>query len=337
MNTFLVTGPTGFLGYHIVKLLNTHGHQPRVLLPPGIDSNAPERLALQRLNIEIAEGDTNDPASLATACNGIETVLHSSFAIALGSGEAVEKLLYTGNVIATRNLLEAAEKAGVARVVISSSALTAGLNHVPQPLDENANWDQHAFTLPYALSRRHAEQEALKRTTTPPAIIAVNPSFTLGPEDWIGAPANRLVLRMSKPGFRLTAPIGFGLLDVRDYADGVLRAAERGAAGQRYLLSGTNVMPDQLLQEVAKAAGIEPPAWTVSLRAWMLYPIVMGMGLWQRITKQPQKVAPSLLELWGRYAWYDNSRACHELGWKPRPLQDSLRDTLDWMRSHRPE
>jgi dihydroflavonol-4-reductase len=337
MNTFLVTGPTGFLGYHVVKLLNSRGHRPRVLLPTDLDPDLPELNALQKLDIEEVKGDVGDPAALQAACEGVNTVLHLQFTIALGGGEEIEKSLYEGNVVGTRNVLEAAARTGVGRVVVSSSVLAVGLNPDPQPLDENADWNRYAFSLPYALSRRYAEQEALTRPAGPPEVVVVNPAFTLGPEDWVGVPANSLVMRMAKPSFRLSAPIGFGLLDVRDYADGVLRAAERGTPGQRYILSGTNVMPDQLVKAVADIVGNKPPRWLFPLQAWIVRPLILGLNFWNRLRGKPPKIAPSLLELWGHYAWYDTRRARNELGWEPRPLQESLRDTLHWMPENRPK
>lgn len=231
----------------------------------------------------------------------------------------------------TRNLLEAAARAGVSRAVISSSALAVGLHHEADLLDENADWEQYAFSLPYAISRRAAEQMALSQTDANwPEIVVVSPSFTLGPQDWIGAPANKLVMAMAKPGFRLTAPIGFGILDVRDYADGVIRAAEQGKPGQRYILSGENLTPHQLAHEVANVVGIKPPSWFFTLRAWIVYPLVFLVELWNKLKGKPSPVTRDILELWGRYAWYDNSLARNELGWQPRPLQESLRDTIQW-------
>lgn len=336
MDTLLVTGPTGFLGYHVVKLLNARGHRPRVLLPADIDPQTPGLDALKTLDIEVAEGDVDDPASLRSACENVSTVFHLSFTLALGGGEQVEKSLYEGNVVGTRNVLEAAADQGVTRVVISSSSLTIGLNQDPRPLDEEADWSRYAFNLPYALSRREAEQEALNRPLgTPPEIVVVNPAFTLGPDDQVGAPANGLVMKMSKPGFRLTAPIGFGILDVRDYADGVLRAAERGVPGQRYILSGENLTSDRLLQEVTEVVGIDQPGWMIPLPAWLLGPSISLLGFFNKIIGQSPKVSSKLLELWGRYAWYDTSRARSDLGWEPRPLRESIKDTIQWMQNNK--
>ena len=336
MNTFLVTGPSGFLGYHVIKLLNARGNRPRVLLPADIDPETPQLKALKKLQIDIVEGDVDDLASLRTACDGVDIVFHLNFTIAPGAGEQVEQSLYEGNVVGTRNVLQAATDRSVSRVVVSSSSLTIGLNHEPQPLNEEADWDRYAFNLPYALSRRQAEREALSRPfDEPPAIVVVNPSFTLGPDDLVGAPANGLVMRMSKPGFRLTAPIGFGVLDVRDYAEGVLRAAERGIPGQRYILSGANVTSDRLLSEVTVVVGIEPARWLFPLKAWFLRPIIALMWLWSKLRRKSPKVSFNLLELWGRYAWYDTGHARSDLGWEPRPLQETIQDTLQWMQNNK--
>ena len=166
--------------------------------------------------------------------------------------------------------------------------------------------------------------------------MVVNPSFTLGPEDMVGAPANGLVMKMSKPGFRFTAPVGFGVLDVRDYADGVLRAAERGVPGQRYILSGANVTSDQLLQEVTEVVGIEPAAWLLPLKAWFLRPVIGLLGLFSKLKGNPPKVSSKLLELWGRHAWYNTNHAGADLGWKPRPLRETIQDTIDWMQNNEP-
>ena len=334
MDSYLVTGPTGFLGYHVIKLLNERGIRPRVLLPASIDPNSSAVEVLKAQDVMLVEGDINDKEALQAACKGINIILHLHFAITLGGGEYAEKLLHAHNVLATRNLFAAATEAHVSRIVVSSSVLAVGLHHEPDLLDEAADWERHIFSLPYAVSRRDAEQHVLTQSAPGlPEVVVISPSFTMGPEDWgRSAPANKLVMKMSKPGFRITAPIGVGVLDVRDYAEGVLRAVEHGKPGQRYILNGHNITPDQLAAEVAKVENFAPPKWQFSLRSWMLYPILIILILLSKITGKPAKVTLSILELWGRYAWYDTSLAQNELGWKARPLHETLRDTIDWHR-----
>lgn len=329
MNTVLVTGATGFLGYHVIRLLNERGIKPRALVK--VDGDGSDALKeLRKLDIDEFAGDVQDVDSLEAACAGADTVLHLSFLISMGSGAGAEKSLYAVNVVGTRNLLDAATRAGAACILVSSSALTVGLNREPQPLDETADWDKHGFGLLYAQSRREAEIEALSRPGGDgrPRIVAVNPSFTMGPADFVGAPANKLAKAMAKPRFRLTAPIGFGVLDVRDYADGVLRVAEHGRHGQRYILSGENVKPDVLLREVAAVSGVQPPRLLLPIYAWMAFLAIVAARIWSGIKRTPPTASTNLVELWGRHAWYDTGKVRQETGWTSRPLRETLADVL---------
>lgn len=339
MKTVLVTGPSGFLGYHVVKVLNARGVRPRALLrlPPGADV-PPAVAALRKLDVEEVDGDPADPASLRAACAGADTVFHLHFVIRLGGGPQADADLTAANVVGARNVLDAAEAAGVARVVVSSSSLAVGIARRAEPIDESADWAANAVDLPYARSRRDAEQEALARPGGPgrPTVVAVNPSFTMGPEDYQGAPANKLAAAMSRPRFRLTARIGFSVLDVRDYADGAVRAAERGVHGRRYLLAGENVMPADLLREARLAAGAKPPGFLFPLRRWMLAPPIAVYEAVCRLRGKPPKVTRSLLQIFGRYAWYSTARARADLGWEPRPLRDTVRDSLAWLAAQPP-
>lgn len=318
----LVTGPTSFLGYHVVQRLNQRGLRPRVLVP-----DATEPAALRKLDVEIVRGSVEEPGSLRAACDGVTTVFHLAFLVALGG--RLEARLEAVNVAGTRHLVEAAAEAGVSRMVLVSSALAVGINQKPQPLDETADWTAHRLNLPYALSRRQAEQEALARASASLAVVAVNPSFTLGPEDPVGAPANRLLKTVAAGKLPFTFPIGFGCLDVRDFAEGMLLAAERGRSGQRYLLSGHNLTLDEFVKQAADLAGVRPPRWR--LPVWLARGLGTVLGAGAALVGKRLPVNRSVLDILGRYAWYDASLARRELGWEPRPLRQTLEDTLSWL------
>ena len=341
-----MTGPTRFLGYHVIKLLNEKGIRPRVLVEAK-DLIQPDENALSKkeyktavkdwkayqsmktLDVDEITGNVSDIESLQAACNGIDTVFHLKFGLGFGDSEEVKKQLHEVNVIGTNNLLDAAEKDEIERVVVSSSALAVGLNPEPESLNESADWNKYKFNLPYAVSRREAELEALKRPDgeNRPVIVVINPSFTMGPDDYVDAPANGLVKNMAKWWFRFTAPIGYGILDVRDYAQGALLAAEKGHHGQRYILSGHNVSSDILIKEIAEIKGRKPPQQLFSIPAWLVSGLLRIVGL---IKGAPLTQTPTITELWGKNAWYDNALAQKELDWKPRPLRKTLEDTLNW-------
>lgn len=324
MGTVLVTGASGFLGYHVAKQLNEAGIRPRVIELPG------SRLdALERLDVDRCAGTLDDPAAVRAACAGVDTLVHLAFKISVGGGQGLVEDMERVNVDGTARLMETAASCGVQRAVVAGSALSVGVNRLPEPLNESASWPEHAFELPYANVRRRAELAALAATAPRFAVVSVCPSFTFGPDDPVGAPANKLIQALVSGKLRFTLPIGFGCLDVRDFAAGTLLAAGRGRPGERYLLSGENVMTTDLLAQAAAIAGVRPPKFvppTVLLKA-----LVGLLELGCAIVRKPAPLTRKTLQVIGRYAWYDSTKARNELGWTPRPLRDTLEDTIAWI------
>jgi dihydroflavonol-4-reductase len=325
MSLVLVTGASSFLGYHVAKRLNELGIRPRVLELRGAALDA-----LDRLDVERVSGHLGDEASVRAACRDVDTVMHLAFKVSVGGGAALLEEMRRVNVEGTRQLLRAAADGGARRAVVAGSALAVGVNRQPVALDESAPWSQHAFDIPYAQIRREAEAEALARSSPGFEVVSVCPSFTFGPDDPTGAPANTLLQKIASRKQRFTLRVGFGCLDVRDFAAAVLLAAERGRAGQRYLISGENVTATDLVQRAAAIAGVRAPRLQPPL--FLLHAVVAGVELYSRLRRRPAPVTRDVLQVIGRYAWYDTAKARTELGWTPRPLQQTLQDTIAWLR-----
>jgi dihydroflavonol-4-reductase len=328
VNKVLVTGASGFLGYHVTKRLNQQGIRPRAL---ELRDSALDPLT--RLDVDRCDGHLEDLEALGAACTDVDTLIHLAFRVIVGGGADRLDEMQRVNVAGTQRLLDTAAAKGVAQVVVASSALAVGVNRQPEALDENADWAQHALDLPYATLRRRAEQEALGRAKPGFAVVAVCPAFTLGPDDPVGAPANKLLKALISGKLPFTLTVGFGCLDVRDFATGTVLAAERGRSGQRYLLSGHNVTTNQLLEQAAALAGVraprfEPPRVLVTA-------LVRAVEIVSRLRGKPAPITRDVLQIIGRYAWYDTSRARAELGWQPRPLRQTLEDTIQWLRDAR--
>ena len=124
--------------------------------------------------------------------------------------------------------------------------------------------------------------------------------------------------------------VGFGCLDVRDFAKGMVLAGERGQSGRRYLLSGHNVTADQLVEEVTAITGVRGPRFRAPA---MLVTAVVGIvELLSKLRRKPPPINRDVFQILGRYAWYDTARARADLGWAPRPLNETLTDTIRWLR-----
>ena len=326
MDTILITGATGFLGYHVAKKLNAAGVRPRVL---ELRDGKPE--VLDKLDVERCAGYLDDPGAMRAACAGVGTLIHLAFKVSVGSGAKLVEEMERINISGTRVLLETAAASGVKRAVVAGSALAVGVNKKPQPLDESANWAEHAFDLRYATMRRQAELNALAHASSTFAVSTVCPAFTFGPDDPVGAPANKLVESLITGKLRFTLPVGFGCLDVRDFASGVVLAAERGRSGQRYLLSGENVTTNQLLEQAASIAGVRAPRFKPPML--LVRTLVGALEVISSIRGKPAPITREVLQVVGRYAWYDTTKARTELGWTPRPLRETLEDTIRWLRN----
>ena len=325
MHTPLVTGATGFLGYHVVKRLNAAGVRPRVL-----ERRDAKTGVLESLDVERAAGHLDEPGSMRAACNGVDHVLHLAYKVSVAGGAALAAERRHLNMDGTAELLRSAAAAGVRRAVVVGSALAVGVNREPALLDERADWSRHGLTLPYATIRRDAESAALATATQGFDVISVCPAFTFGPDDPAGAPANKLLEWLVTRKLLISLPVAFSCTDVRDFADGMVRAAERGRSGERYLLTGENVTADELLQRAAAIAGVRAPRWKPPMS--LANGAIGAAGLVSRLLGRPAPVTRELLEVFGRYAWYDATKAHTELGWTQRPLDQTLADTIESLR-----
>jgi dihydroflavonol-4-reductase len=309
MKTILVTGATSFLGYHVVKRLNEAGVRPRVLELPGGKTEVLERLDADRCASHLA-----DPAAVEAACSGADTVLHTAFKVSVGGGKPQVEGMRRINVDCTRSLLQAAAANGIRRAVVTGSALAVGVNYEAAPLYESARWTDYAFDLPYAKIRREAELDALAHARPGFDVPTMCPSFTFGPDDPGGVPANRLLEALISGKLRFTLPVGFGCLDVRDFAQGMVLAAKCGRSGERYLLSGDNDQPASragVSNRGVRAPRFKPPTF-------LLYTLVGALEFWCAIRRKPAPVTRDVLEIVGLYAWYHTAKARAELHWRPR-------------------
>lgn len=320
MKPTLVTGASGFIGWHVARLLTERGHHVRALLRTG--SRIPE------LDVEIATGDLRDPASLARAVSGCGLVFHVAADYRLWSKNSRE--MYQTNVDGVRNMLAAAQSAGVDRLVYTSTVGCIGLPDDGVG-DETQPCSLQQMAGDYKRSKFLGEQVALEFARKGFPVVIVNPTAPMGDHDFKPTPTGQIVvdfLRGAMPAFIDT---GLNVVGVKDVANGHLLACERGKAGERYILGSENLTLRRILQDLADISGQKAPTTEIPyFVAWMAG--AAGTAL-SRITGKPPRVALEAVRMARKKVWVSHEKAARELGYSPRPAREALEDAVAWFKS----
>lgn len=317
----LVTGATGFVGAHVARALYAQGHAVRIWRRPTASLRA-----LAGVSVEDITGDLFDVEALAQACTGCDWVFHAAAAAQYWRLDVRE--VYRVNVEGTRAVLEAARRAGVARVVLTSSGAAVGLREDGAPADESVPFNLPPGRFPYGHSKWLAEKAALEAVAGGLDVVIVNPSVVLGPGD-LNRVSGDLVVRAARRQVPMAAPGGVGVIDVRDAAAAHVAAAERGRAGERYILNAHNVRTRDLIALIAQVAGVRPPRFTLP-RA-LVGPAAALIDA-ARALRAPVPMDGNQLRLSAQFIYFDASKARRELGLAARPLEATVRDAWAWYR-----
>ncbi|PIQ82906.1 MAG: NAD-dependent dehydratase [Candidatus Omnitrophica bacterium CG11_big_fil_rev_8_21_14_0_20_64_10] len=321
----LVTGASGFVGGRVAALLCERGERVRLLVRPTSD-----RRNLRDLPAEPVVGDLCDPASLDRALAGCRQVYHVAADYRLWSPDP--RQLYRSNVQGTRNLLEAARRAGVERVVYTSSVGALGI-----PADGTPGHEETPVTLAdmighYKRSKFLAEAEARASAQTGFPVVIVNPSTPVGVGDLKPTPTGRLILDFLNGRMPAYVETGLNLVDVEDVAEGHLLAMAKGRVGERYILGNGNLTMREILEILARITGRAAP--TVRLPR----PVVLGLGavstLASRVTGRSPRIPWEGVRMSGKKMFFDSSKAVRELGLPQTPVETALRKAVDWFREN---
>ena len=323
MTKALVTGATGLVGANVVEALNREGWEVRIL------RRSTSKLdALEGLTFEEAVGDILDVDSLLPAMEGVDVVFH--VAGAADHWRTTRERLYRINVEGTRNVVDAALRTHVSRLVYTSSLAAVGPAPDPEhPVDERQtfNWPPDMF--PYGHSKWLGEQEVQKGVQQGLDAVIVNPSIVIGPRD--SHLTTGSLFKSMKRGLPVVPKGGSGVVDARDVALGHVRAAERGRRGERYILNAANLSHKELARIIAKELGVPPPV--LELPPWSVGPVAAFLDALRAIgIRLPARGDTIRLGAYWFYA--DNRKSVEELGLTYRPVPQSVADAIAWLRSH---
>jgi dihydroflavonol-4-reductase len=313
----LVTGASGFVGWHVARLLIERGHRVRALVRAS--SGVPE------LEVERVTGDLRDPASLERAVAGCGLVLHVAADYRLWSKNPGD--LYHSNVDGTRNMLSAAQAAGVERFVYTS---TVGCMGIPPGGigDESQPVSLADMTGAYKRSKFLAEQAALEFARDGFPVVIVNPTAPMGDHDFKPTPTGQIVLDFLNGAMPMFIDTGLNIVSVRDVAMGHVLACEKGRVGERYILGSENMTLGQILGELAKITGTKAPSF--QLPYFVAWSAGFATTAWASLTGMPPRVPLEAVRMAKTKMWVSHEKASRELGYSPAPARQALADAAAW-------
>ncbi len=322
----LVTGATGHIGNVLVRVLLERGEKIRAMVLPGEDVTP-----LAGLAVEIVEADVLDYQSLLKAFEHMEVVYHLAGIISILPGK--DQMVQAVNVTGTRNVIQAARSCGVRRLVYTSSI--HALQRVPEGvlIDESVPFDiEHAISS-YDSSKANASLEVLKAVDHGMDAVIVCPTGVIGPFDFRRSEMGQLILDCVEQKPMLYVDGAYDFVDVRDVAQGLILAGERGRCGESYILSGERISVPEIIKIVQEILGtrlfsLKIPFSLASLSAKI-------MPLYYRLAHvRPRFTSYSLATITSN-SFISHAKARLELGYRPRPLRESLGDTIRWFKKNK--
>jgi dihydroflavonol-4-reductase len=318
--TTLVTGASGFLGSHVARQLVARGEDVRVIMRPSSTNRA-----VADLSLEYVTGDLRDPASVARAVEGAKRVFHVAADYRLWARRKQD--IYDSNVGGTKNLLDAARRAGVGQFIYTSTVATIAVDRPRHP-NEFTDAGLEEMVGHYKRSKWMAEQEALKAAKAGLPVIVVMPTTPVGPWDWKPTPTGKIILDFLNgrmPGYVET---GLNFVGVEECAAGHLLAAEKGEVGERYLLGGENLTLKQLLDTLSRITGL--PAPRLKIPHGLALGVAYANTVFSRLLGREPGIPIEGVQIARHMMFVDCSRAQRELGFKAGPVSAALERAVRW-------
>ncbi len=319
----VVTGATGHLGNNLVRALLERGQQVRALVLPQDD---PRPLA--GLAVEQVEGDVRDLGSLMWALRDADTVYHLAGIITIAPGRSA--LLQQVNVQGTRNVIEAVLRSGVRRLVH-----TASIHAIVEPphgttIDESWPFDPARIPTEYGRSKAEAALEVLAAVARGLDAVICCPTGIVGPHDYVPSEFGQLILNVARRRLPAYVQGSYDFVDVRDVARGLIAAGERGRRGESYILSGEQVTVAQLMAWIEEASGV--PAPRVGLPAGVARWAAGLAARYARLRGTKPLFTAESVDILCSNCCISHEKATRELGHRPRPLRETIADTVRWFR-----
>jgi dihydroflavonol-4-reductase len=321
-----VTGATGHIGNVLVRILLNRGEEVKAVIPPDEDLTP-----LRGLKVEVATGDMRDPDSLMKALSGVEIVYHLAGIISILPGK--KKVLEEVNVKGTRNVVEACLKNGIRRLVYVSS-----IHAVKEPphgvtITESQPFDPQGVPDGYARSKARATLEVIRAIPQGLDAVIACPTGVIGPYDYKVSEMGQLIRNFVNRKLRIGVDGAYDFVDVRDVANGLVLACEKGRTGESYIFSGEQITIPDLLSLLEKATGIKAPSYKAP--RWLARLAGLAATPYYLLSKAKPLFTAYSIDVLFSNSRISSEKARRELGYTVRSLADSITDTLSWYEEER--
>jgi dihydroflavonol-4-reductase len=318
----IVTGANGLIGANIVRELHTSGHKVRAFVRPTSDLRS-----LKGLDVETIAGDLLQPETLNEAMRGCDILFHAAAVFAYWgyTPEQLRRIAVTGTI----NALNTAKRAGVGRVVLTSSSVVLGSSRRGEVRDETCEIGE-GDPPPYLIVKAEQERAAFKRAAELGIeLIAVCPTMSVGAHDYRLGPSNAIICSYLNDPFKITFPGGCNIVSVQDVARGHVLAAERGKPGERYVLGSENLEWPAIHRTISELCSVPGPHFYANHTSSYLAATAQEILSWLIHTKP--LTTRTQAKMVGRYYWYSHDCAAAELGYKPRSARQALAQAIAWL------
>ncbi len=320
-----VTGATGFIGASLVRVLLGEGYTVKALVRPDSDQRN-----LAGLDIELCVGDLRDRASLDKGLEDCDTLYHAAADYRLWTIKPAD--MYEINVDGTRNVLEAALRRGLSRVVYTSSVGTLG-----NPGNGVSGTESTPVTLAdmvghYKKSKFLAEREAESFLPRGVPLVIVNPSTPVGALDIKPTPTGRIIVDFLNRRMPAYLDTGLNIIDVEDCARGHLLAARHGRIGEKYILGSENLTLREIFTMLAEITGLPAPKVRLPYT-----PILIAAHVNEaisRVTGREPLIPLAGVQMARKFMFFDSAKAVRDLGLTTGPVTDALRKAVVWFRAN---
>ena len=318
----LVSGATGFLGNNLARKLLESGHQ--VVTTIRSTSNLK---SLDGLEIETVHADLTDASAMAPVLEDVDLIIHSAAMIQLGHSKRQASIDF--NVNSTTVLAQAARRREI-RMIYVSTVDTLAPSKDGTPIDESSP-DELKYDCSYVVSKRAAAAAFAEEVDKGLDGVTVCPGFMLGPNDW-GPSSGEMLLTVYRLPLFFVAAGGCTVVDVRDVADGIIRAIKQGKSGEKYILGGVNMSYMELWTRMAKIVGCRPPKAKLGT---VMAKVSGSVGdLISKFTRQELPLNSAMVMMGQLLHYYSSQKAIDELEYSIGDVDIAIEDAWKWFKLH---